>query len=200
MSLPWLTNIAASDPVLVYGLIAVLAFAEGPILSMLAGVLVRVGWVQLLPAYAALMAGDLVGDVAWYWVGFRFGPRFVERFGRYAGVTPEGVETMTRLFHRHKYRILFLSKISNGLGLALVTLTTAGMVRIPFKVYMSVNLLGQLIWTGCLLGIGYFFGNLYVEINNVFGRVSLVAAALVILTFAGRYLKRLRRKTEEREL
>ncbi|HUZ06339.1 MAG TPA: hypothetical protein VMV89_02505, partial [Candidatus Paceibacterota bacterium] len=112
------------------------------------------------------------------------------------GVTADGVATMTRLFHRYKYRILFLSKISNGLGLALVTLTTAAMVRIPFKIYMAINLLGQLVWSGFLLGIGYFFSNLYVEINNAFGRVSVVVVAVVMLAALSRYKKCLRRKAE----
>jgi membrane-associated protein len=199
MPFHWIANVATNHNVLVYGLIMILACAEGPILSMVLGVLVRLGWLDLLPVYAALVAGDLIGDVSWYWVGYHFGHRFIGRFGKYVGVTEVGVARMTRLFHRYKYRILFLSKVSNGLGLALVTLTTAAMVRIPFKIYMSVNFLGQLVWTGFLLGIGYFFSNLYVEINNVFGRVSVVAVAVVILVALSRYQKFLRRKAEKLE-
>jgi membrane protein DedA with SNARE-associated domain len=176
-----------------------MACAEGPILSMVLGVLIRLGCVDFLPAYAALMAGDLIGDAVWYWIGYHFGHRFVGRYGKYFGVTEEGVAKLTRLFHRYKYRILFLSKISNGVGLSLVTLTTAAMVRIPFKIYMLVNLLGQLVWTGFLLGVGYFFSNLYVGINNVFGRVSIVIVAVVILAALSRCQKTLWRKTENLE-
>jgi len=199
MPLQWISDVSTNHNVLVYGLIVVLACAEGPVLSMVLGVLIRLGCFDFLPAYTALMTGDLIGDVAWYWIGYHFGHRFVGRFGKYFGVTEDGVARMARLFHRYKYRILFLSKISNGLGLALVTLTTAAMVRIPFRIYMAVNLLGQLVWTGFLLGIGYFFSNLYVEINNVFGRVSVVAVAVVILAALSRYQKYLRRKAEKLE-
>lgn len=199
MPLQWISDVSTNHNVLVYGLIVVMACAEGPILSMILGVLIRLGCVDFLPAYAALMAGDLIGDVVWYWIGYHFGHRFVGRYGKYFGVTEEGVAKLTRLFHRYKYRILFLSKISNGVGLSLVTLTTAAMVRIPFKIYMLVNLLGQLVWTGFLLGVGYFFSNLYVEINNVFGRVSIVIVAVVILAALGRCQKTLWRKTENLE-
>jgi membrane protein DedA with SNARE-associated domain len=199
MPLQWITDVSTNHNVLVYGLIVVMACAEGPILSMVLGVLIRLGCVDFLPAYAALMAGDLIGDVVWYWIGYHFGHRFVGRYGKYFGVTEEGVAKLTRLFHRYKYRILFLSKISNGVGLSLVTLTTAAMVRIPFKIYMLVNLLGQLVWTGFLLGVGYFFSNLYVEINNVFWRVSIVIVAVVILAALSRCQKNLWRKTENLE-
>jgi membrane-associated protein len=199
MPLQWISDVSTNHNVLVYGLIVVMACAEGPILSMILGVLIRLGCVDFLPAYAALMAGDLIGDVVWYWIGYHFGHRFVGRYGKYFGVTEEGVAKLTRLFHRYKYRILFLSKISNGVGLSLVTLTTAAMVRIPFKIYMLVNLLGQLVWTGFLLGVGYFFSNLYVEINNVFGRVSIVIVAVVILAALSRCQKTLWRKTENLE-
>jgi len=98
-----------------------------------------------------------------------FGHRFVGRFGKYFGVTEDGVARMARLFHRYKYRILFLSKISNGLGLALVTLTTPPWSRIPFRIYMAVNLLGQLVWTGFLLGIGYFLATCMLKLTTSLG-------------------------------
>ncbi|MBU6410139.1 MAG: VTT domain-containing protein [Verrucomicrobia bacterium] len=196
MSPQWIVNFAAGHHVLVYGLIVALACAEGPILSMILGAFVRFGVFPFLAAYAALVAGDMIGDVFWYYVGWHFGHRFIGRFGRYLGVTEANVEKMTHLFHRYKHRILFVSKISNGLGLALVTLTTAGMVRIPFGIYLAVNVCGQLLWTGLLMGIGYFFSNLYVDINNVFGRVSVVVVAVVAVAALARCLKYLRRKAE----
>jgi len=200
MPLQWLVNIATNHDVLVYGLIIILACAEGPILSLLFGVLIRLDLFPLWPVYAALMAGDLVGDVIWYYVGYHFGHRFIRRFGKNFGVTEAGVERMTKLFHKHKYPILFVSKITNGLGLALVTLTTAGMVRIPFWKYMGANLLGQFIWSGFLLGIGFFFGDLYVQINNIFWKIGVVAAGLFVLFLLYRYQKYLRSKADAMDI
>ncbi len=200
MPLQWLVNIATNHEVLVYGLIIVLACAEGPILSLLFGVLIHQGLFPLIPVYAALMVGDLIGDVVWYYIGYHFGHRFVRRFGKNFGVTEGHVAHMTKLFHKHKYPILFISKITNGLGLALVTLTTAGMVRIPFWRYMAVNLFGQMVWSGFLLGMGFFFSNLYIQINNVFWRIGVVAAGLLVLFLLYRYQKYLRRKADAMDL
>jgi len=142
------------------------------------------------------MLGDLIGDAGWYYVGRRYGHVFVTRYGKYFNVTESGVERMTRLFHRYKNSVLFLSKISNGFGFALVTLTTAGMVRIPFGRYMLVNLMGQLIWTGFLLDAGYFFTHLCVTVNSVVGRMSLVAAGAILAAIGYRYWKYLRGRAE----
>ncbi len=177
---------------LVYGIIIVLACAEGPILSMIFGVLIKLGDFGFLPVYASLMVGDLIGDAVWYYIGHRWGHAFIKRFGKYFSVTEEGVAKVTRIFHKYRHRILFISKISNGFGFALVTLMTAGMVKIPFWRYLSINVVGQFIWTGLLIGVGYFFGNLYLGVSSLLGRMSVVAAfILVFWAFMGykKYLK-----------
>ena len=193
----WVLIFGATHEYLVYAVIVFLACAEGPWLSLILGVLTRLGDFSFLPVYVALMLGDLIGDIAWYYIGRRYGDRFVARYGKYFKVTRSGVERMTRLFHRHKKWILFLSKISNGFGFAIVTLMTAGMVRIPFGTYIAVNLLGQLIWTGLLLGIGYFFSHLYITVHNIIIRLSLIAAAVVLAVIGYRFWKYLRGRFEQ---
>ena len=176
----WLIDLAAQHTYTVYAIIILLACAEGPVLSMIFGGLLKLGYFSFIPIYASLMIGDLIGDVVWYYIGRFWGHRFIRRFGKYFSITEEAVATVTRVFHRYKHHILFLSKISNGLGFALVTLMTAGMVRIPFWTYMIINVLGQFIWTGILLGVGYFFGNLYLQASDIFTKLSV--AVLFILT------------------
>lgn len=184
---------------MVYILIAVLACAEGPWLSLIFGVLLRMSYFSFIPVYMSLIAGDLLGDAGWYYLGRRYGHRFVLKYGKYFNVTERGVERMTRLFHRYKHSVLFLSKISNGFGLAIVTLMTAGMVGIPFVRYMLVNLSGQLIWTGLLLGVGFFFTHLYITVHSLLGRVFLAAATVALIIVGIRYWKYLRGRIEQME-
>lgn len=79
-----------------------------------------------------------------------------------------------------------------GFGFALVTLVTAGIVKISFKRYITINFFGQFFWTGFLILIGYIFGNLYQNVDNVLGKMSV--AALFVMAFAvlvgyGKYVK-----------
>ncbi len=188
----WLIHFSTNHMFLTYGVIVFLGFAEGPFLSMFSGVLIRFGYLSFIPAYIALMLGDLIGDLVWYYVGRQYGTRFIKRFGKYVSVTEESVEKVSRIFHKYKDRILIISKISNGFGFALVTIITAGIVRIPFARYISINVIGQFVWTGLLLGVGYFLGNLYTQVDTVFGYafVSMVVAIFIAAFIGyGKYLK-----------
>ena len=180
----WLIIAATQYPHFVYVATIVLACAEGPILSVLFGILLQLGYFNFFLVFGALMVGDLIGDVLWYHVGRRFGHRFIARFGKYFGMTEERSAKVVEIFHRRKDFILIISKITNGFGFSLVTLITAGLAHIPFRRYMLLNFLGQFIWTGILIALGYFFGNLYVTIEKGFGRMSAVAAVIVTLAIA----------------
>lgn len=185
----WIIQLVSQHTYLVYAAIVILACAEGPILSMMLGVLIRLGYFNFLPVYLALMVGDLIGDVGWYYIGFRFGHPFIKRFGKYFSLTEEKVAKVIRIFHKYKHRVLFISKISNGFGFALVTLIAAGLARIPFRRYLAINVIGQLIWTGILLGVGYLFGNMYLQVNTWFERMAIVAIFVVVILALWGYKK-----------
>jgi len=177
-----------------YLLVFVLTMVEGPMVMVASGILLRLDFFYFWPIYLSLMLGDFMSDLAWYWVGYYSGRRFVERFGKYFSLTPEVIEKVEVFFHRHQDKILFISKITMGFGFAMATLLTAGIVRVPFKRYALFNFLGGFIWTGILLCLGYFFGNLYAVINNGFKAVFLIGLAVLMIALlygASRFFKTL---------
>jgi len=165
-----------------YAIVYPLAVAEGPVLMLISGFLIRTGFFNFWPVYLLLMAGDLTGDVIWYFVG-RHGARpLIERYGWLLNVSEGNVEKVERLFHKHQTKILFISKITMGLGFSLATLIAAGAARIPFKKYLAINFAGQFIWTGLLVGAGYFLGYLYTLVD-----VSLRWATIIALAAAAAF-------------
>jgi len=193
----WIISFGLAHEYLVYAIIVALACAEGPWLSLIFGVLIRLGYFSLWPVYLSLMLGDLIGDAIWYYIGRRYGHSFIAKRGKYFNITEEGVARMSNLFHRYKHSVLFLSKISNGLGFALATLMTAGMVRIPFWRYMAVNIIGQFVWTGLLLAVGYWFSHLYITIGSLLGKMTLLAAAVVAAILGYQYYRYIRGRVEK---
>lgn len=194
----WLIHIVNTHPYLTYFFIIFISFVEGPLLGMVCGLLIKLGDFHFIPVYVALMLGDLIGDVVWYTIGYHYGHRFVRRFGKYLSITDRGVSAIERIFHKYKSSILIISKITMGFGFALVTLITAGMVKIPFGRYLAMNIIGQFVWTGILIGIGYAFGNLYVEVDSIIGKISVLSlfiVAFLALIGYGKYLKQRVAKT-----
>lgn len=192
----WLLSIYAAHHYEIYAVILIVGLFEGPFVSMVCGAILAMGFLSFWPVYLALMLGDLVGDVIWYFIGNRFGEKFLARFGKYFGITERHVERVKNVFHVRKYSLLFLSKISNGLGFALAVLFSAGMSEVPFLQFIGINTLGQLVWSGGLIAVGYLFGDLYLKINSIMGRVSLVFLAAVVIFVAIRYVKYLQKKID----
>lgn len=188
----WLTTLFLNHSIIVYGIIFLIAFAEGPFLSMLCGLLVHSIGIPIIPIYATLMIGDLVGDIFWYGLGHYAGRPFVQKFGKYFSITETGITKITEVFHGHKDWILVISKVSNGFGFALLILFTAGLVKIPFSRYMYLNFLGQFVWTGILLAIGYYTANAFTIVDTILAK-SLVVAGFVVFFFLflgyGKYLR-----------
>lgn len=193
----WLIQFGAHHAFLVYIPVVVVAMLEGPFLSIIFGVLLRLGYFSFLPIYAALMIGDLIGDIGWYYIGYHYGRKAIHRFGERFGVTEEKVEKVEKLFHQHKNKILFTSKITNGFGFALAVLMTAGIAKIPFKRYITINFLGQMIWSGLLLAVGYFFGESYIRIESVTGKLFLVLGVFALGFLVFHYSKNIKRKLEK---
>jgi membrane-associated protein len=190
----WLIQFGTHHQYLIYFLTVLVAIVEGPILSMIFGVLLHLGYFSLIPAYIALMLGDILGDTAWYYLGYHYGRSAIRKFGKRFNITEEGVEKAEKLFHRHKTKILFISKITNGIGFSVVVLVTAGIARIPFRKYLAVNIAGQMIWSGLLLAVGYFFSSSYQHINSVAGKIVLVLVLLGALYGLYRYVVSVRAK------
>jgi membrane protein DedA with SNARE-associated domain len=164
----------------------------GPIVSLVAGVLLRLDIITIVPTCLALAAGELGADVIWYWLGSRYGDSFVSRFGKYIGITKASTTYARGLFGNHHDIIIFTSKLTSGLGLGSVIMFTAGLCRVPFRRYMMLNIAGQFLWTAGLLSIGYFLGHIFLKVNDVFEKTALLGLSIIVLLSLiglGRYLR-----------
>jgi len=183
-----LANLAAYKYLIVF----LAALVEGPVIMTISGFLLRLGTFGFWPLYLTLMAGDLAADTLWYAGGYFWAHRIVQRYGKYFSITEDLLQRTKEAFHRHQNKVLFLSKITMGFGFAVVVLLTAGMVRVPFKKYITFNAAGQFVWTGILLAVGYYFGSFYLVLNEAIRGAALVAFVVMVTTLLyglSRYLK-----------
>ena len=93
-----------------YVLIGVAAIVEGPVLMVACGFLLSQGALTLAPLFTALVLGDLVGDIIWYYIGYFFADPFIARHGHFFSVTPELMDRAKKLFSRYHTNILLISK------------------------------------------------------------------------------------------
>lgn len=149
-----------------------LAVVEGPIVSVVAGWLARLGLLPLGWAYAVLVLGDLIGDALHYAVG-RSGARFLPARWRVRfGLAGAGAGQLARHFGESGGRTLVVAKLTHSLGFA--ALIAAGAARMPLGAFMWYNLLATLPKSMAFLMLGYGLGHASVLIDSWIWRVSLV--------------------------
>lgn len=165
----------------VYLFALIFASVEGPILSIIFGVLIKLGYFSFAPVYAILILGDMLGDTTWYGIGRYYGYSFVRKYGKFFSITPERIHKVEHIFHTYQKTILIISKLTAGFGFAIVTLFTAGLVKIPFKTFIALNFMGQFVWTAILIGFGYYFSHLYIVFDSVFARMGIFAGFIVLI-------------------
>ncbi len=160
-----------------------------------AGFLYRLGQFSLLPMYLILLIGDFVADVAWYAVGYYGAAKLLQKYGKFFNITPEIIRKIEMRFKRFSTSILIISKLTMGFGFALATLLVAGMLKVPFKKYVALNLLGGIVWTGVMITIGYFFGNIYLLVSEPY-KIAFVVFAIVLVIATLRWINRYLVNTE----
>lgn len=167
---------------------------EGPIIMIASGFLIHTGFFDLLPAFISIIFGDLAGDVIWYGVGYYIAAPILNRKGKFLSITPELYEKTKELFHKYHTKILIISKLTIGFGMALAILIAAGATKVSFKRYMYLNTVGEVFFVGYMLTIGYFFGKLYVAVPPSLKRVFIGFWAIIIVLLINLFSKYMKKK------
>lgn len=177
-----------------YGLLFISTLFGSPVVMIAAGYFIHLGQLDFWAAYGTIVAADITGDIVWYWVG-RVGARaFFERFGHWFGITPELTQKLEDRFNRYHERILIVSKLTMGLGVAIAVLAVAGMMRVPFGRYLAINLSGELVWALIPIAIGYYFGNVSDLLPPSFRFAFALCGFVVLILITRSALKRLSKK------
>ncbi|KAB8185956.1 DedA family protein [Microbispora catharanthi] len=163
----------------------------GELTLLMAGFLAFTGHVSLPLMMVVAGVGAVAGDSISYRIGRRLGPRVRgSRLGR--RVSAERWDrTEDYLRRRGGWAVLFGRWV--GLLRALVPML-AGMGRLPYTRFLAYEVPGGLAWGAGTVGLGYAAGSSYALVEQVSGRVGLLAAAgLVTLAAAGLGVHRLTR-------
>jgi len=158
-----------------YLIIFPITVVEGPIIGVLVGFLVTQGIFDFWGAYLILIVANMVGDVMWYEFGHIGRHKFIRRWGYLIGVTDQLVTAMERRFKTASGRLLLLGKLAHGAGS--IVIVAAGVAGVPFGEFFWYSLLGTLPKTLLFLGVGYYFGAAYHQINS-----GLTVAAIIIFS------------------
>lgn len=161
-----------------YAIFFPLAVIEGPIVTVIAGFLCSIGFFNFWFVYAIAMAGDIVGDALYYFLGWWGGERIFKR-GRFLWIKTEQLGRLEKHFESHAGKIMLFGKWTQTVGAPI--LLAAGMARVSLKKYFFFNTIGSLPKVFIFLIIGFYFGRAYAEIDKYFGYISLAVSIIIVL-------------------
>lgn len=107
----------------------------------------------ILFAFLGATAGADIG----YWLGYRGGRPFVERFGHLFRIRPEHLAHAELFFARHGDKAVITGRFV--LGLRTWASMLAGMAHMPFWRFQFFSVLGGLLWATVVGIAGYVLGN-----------------------------------------
>ena len=166
-----------------YWMMLPLMIIEGPIVTVLAAMLASLGAFNVFLVLLFSILGDVIGDVALYGLGYRFGMGFVRHVGKYLGITEKLVLQMGEYFKKYGGKTIFAVKSTTGLCWA--TFTAAGIAKMDFKKFLKNSVYGGIVWSGFLVAMGYFYGYLWRDIKQYIQWIGWLIFAVAAVSIAG---------------
>jgi|GEM_PF-245559 len=166
--LNFLSSITAAS-ILPYGILWLATFAEGPITLLAAGAGIATGKLLPLPAYLAVVTGNLTADLGWYSLG-RFGKtEWIQRITVKFGIDPAGIQRLGQEVKKYAPRLVLLSKLT--VGFPIPTLIAVGLQRVALRRWLALLMAGELIKSAVFIMLGFLYAQ---GIQQTYGVVQIV--------------------------
>ncbi len=128
----------------------------GETILLTAGFLSFKGKLDLIPVVLTAFSGAVIGDNIGFFIGYKGGRPFLERYGNSLFVSRKGLERTERLFQRHGGKIIFVARFITGLRVFAALI--AGVGRMKYRRFFFFNVSGAILWATVIALIGYYFG------------------------------------------
>jgi membrane protein DedA with SNARE-associated domain len=180
----------AANPIAGYGAIFGAMFLENlfppipsELIMPLGGFYVQQGQLAFVPVVLAGLAGTVLGALPWYGVGRLVNEEriehWLERHGRWIGISPQELHRSRTWFNRHGTALVFWGRLVPGIR-TLISVP-AGIEMMPLVPFLLWTTAGSLIWTLLLTVAGMALGKGYTNVEVWLEPVAQAIKVLLVL-------------------
>lgn len=149
------------------------AASHALLFALFAGYAAHAGALSFGTLIVVCWLGSFTGDVIRFWIGRRFGTRWLGRFPR----LERAVQTAAQLADRHYVWMILLHRYPHGIrGVAGFAY---GISRLPWSTFLVLNFAAAGLWSCAVVSAGYAFGRVSEKVmsdaSSGLGLVMLVA-------------------------
>ncbi len=161
-------------------------FLPGDSLLFTAGILAAGGhfniWILIPLCIAAAIGGDSFG-YAW---GNKFGPKIFKREDSLL-FKKEYVERTKKFYEKYGKKTIIMARFVPVVRTFAPIF--AGVGEMPYKTFISYNVVGGLFWPTLFLGAGYFLGQIFPNIERYLTLIVLFVAVVSFVPIVNEFLK-----------
>lgn len=137
-------------------------------------------WPALLGVLAVSVSASLLGDVAWYLAGRRYGTRTLQSLCKLSLSRDTCMKQTERFYGRFGIRVLAVAKFVPGLSMVSVPL--AGAMQASLPRFLRYDGLGAALWAGLGLGLGALFS---AQVETVIDLLSQLGTGAFVVLLSG---------------
>ncbi len=135
-----------------YSFMFAYAASHSLLFALFAGYAAHSGALGFGALIAVCWLGSFTGDVIRFWIGRRFGTRWLGSFPR----LQRAIQTAAQLANRHHVWMILLHRYPHGIrGVAGFAY---GMSRLPWSTFLALNFVAAGLWSCAVVSAGYAFG------------------------------------------
>jgi membrane-associated protein len=142
--------------------------SEGPVLDL--------EWV-----ITVAFLGALLGDIAGFYIGKRFGPQIVARWGKYVFLSPDRMPVLEAYFREYGRRAVLFGRFAPFLRS--VRTLIAGTAGMEFRVFFAPAFVGAAAWATLVAVTGFILSESYRVADLYLGTGGFVVLGLLIVGF-----------------
>lgn len=158
------------------------AMLEGNFTIILCGLLFKFGYFNIWGLFAAVVTGYFMNGLLWYFLGRIFGHTIIEKWIKKFKTGRKVADKLEHYFQQHSAKTIFFTRITYGVSM--LSFMIAGSMKMNFKKFLIVSLIGCIGWVLITAGLGYGFGAGFQTLNRATqGLAWGIAIAIGVLIF-----------------
>lgn len=123
--------------------------------------------------------GCTAGSVLSYYVGYKGGRPFIEKYGKYLFIKTDHMELAETWFKKYGDRAVFFSRLLPVVR-TFISLP-AGIGRYDLKKLITFSFIGSLPWCFALAYVGFSLGPFWNKIIGFFNGLDIIVIAVIVL-------------------
>ncbi|WP_397539667.1 DedA family protein [Rummeliibacillus pycnus] len=159
----------------------------GEVIMSYCGFLVFQGQLDWTLSILIAWLGSSIGITISYWVGYKLGTPFFEKYGKFLLLKPARIKKTSEWFGKYGGKLLVIAYFITGVRH--VTGYFSGITRLPYIKFAMLAYSGSLLWVTVFISAGKLLGPQYLKVSSILkpylidGGITLLITIAVIIIY-----------------